>query len=284
MMPAREPDRRPELAIVTCIKNEGEDLVEWLCFHRLIGVSRFVIYDNLSTDATQRILASVPFRSEITVRRISKESPQKAAFADALRRFRNVLDWVAFIDGDEFIVPLGETPIVQKLGELQAGGYDGFGIHWRVFGSSGHEKRPPGLVTESFTRRAADTFPANRHVKSIVKIARVEAMVTQHYFRMRGSYALDDGTEPPADFIGVTEQASFANGFAIHHYITKSHAQCLTKIARGRPKPDWSVKKYRPPTYWNDNDRNDVEDHRAEQVLAPIRQDVLGLRDEIGRD
>src|SRR5262245_13290225 len=86
-----QPKRRaegqgPSLAIVTCIKNEGDDLVEWLCFHRLIGVSRFVIYDNLSTDTTASILESVPFKDEIVVHSIAEDYPQKAAFNDALKR------------------------------------------------------------------------------------------------------------------------------------------------------------------------------------------------------
>jgi glycosyltransferase involved in cell wall biosynthesis len=278
-----EANRPPSLAIVTCIKNEGEDLVEWLCFHRHVGVSRFIIYDNLSTDATARILDSVPFKNEITVRRISKSSPQKAAFLDALRRYRRSLDWVAFIDGDEYLVPLGEQSLLAKLGDLQARGIDGIGIHWRIFGSSGHETRPDGLLTESFTRRAREFFRANRHVKSIVRIDKVEAMATQHYFRVGGPFLLDDGSEPPPDFIGIAKQASFKQGFAIHHYVTKSQAQCFKKIARGRPRPE-SKGKYRPPSYWRQYDRNEVEDDRAAQVIAPIREEVIKLRDAIGRD
>ena len=73
----RAAGEEPRLAIVTCIKNEGEDLVEWLCFHRHIGVSEFVIYDNLSTDATSRILAGVPFRDTIKVHRVREEAAQK---------------------------------------------------------------------------------------------------------------------------------------------------------------------------------------------------------------
>ncbi len=275
------------MAIVTCIKNEGDDLVEWLCFHRQIGVSRFVIYDNLSTDATARILDAVPFRDEIIVHRISDESAQKAAFRDALKRYRDELDWVAFIDGDEFIVPLGELSLIDKLAEFEARGVDGFGIHWRVFGSAGHKVRPPGLVTESFTRRAEDSFVANRHVKSVVRLAEVQAMVTQHYFRVSGTYLLDGGTRAPPDFEGITPQASFTQNFAIHHYITKSRAQCLKKIARGRPKPNNSKAKYRNAGYWTTFDRNDLRDTRAAEVIAPIRDSVLQMRQEIesaGRD
>lgn len=283
----KAPRKRPSLAIVTCIKNEGEDLVEWLSFHRLIGASRFVIYDNLSTDATRRILEAVPFRDEITVHTVTDESAQKFAFRDAIKRYRESLDWVAFLDGDEFIVPLGDIPLLDKLSEFEACGVDGFGIHWRIFGSSGHAVRPQGLVTESFTKRAEDAFYPNRHVKSVVRIGTIQAMVTQHYFRVSGKYLLDNGTEAPPDFEGVNRPVSFSQGFAIHHYLTKSRAQCLQKIARGRPRPSQSKTKYRSESYWTVHDRNELDDDRAAQIIAPIRDDVLQLRDEIesaGRD
>ena len=274
----RAADRKPSLAIVTCIKDEGDDLVEWLCFHRQIGVSRFIIYDNLSTDATAAILDAVPFRGEIVVHRIADESAQKVAFADAIKRYRDELDWVAFIDGDEFIVPLGEVSLIDKLAELEEQGVDGFGIHWRIFGSSGHKVRPRGLVTRSFLRRARDGFPPNRHVKSVVRLAAVKSMVTQHYFRVAGRYLLDDGSAPPADFRGIARTASYTQGFAIHHYITKSHEQCLEKIARGRPRPSHSKTKYRSASYWTTFDKNDVRDDRAAQVIAPIRDYLVELR------
>lgn len=276
--------RGPSLAIVTCLKNEGEDLVEWLAFHRAIGIHRFVVYDNESTDATARILDAVPFRDEIVVRRIADPSPQKAAFADAIERFRGTIDWAAFIDGDELIVPLGDRALGDLLAGLEAEDVDGLGLHWRVFGSSGLETRPPGLMSEAFVRRAGDGFAANRHVKSLVRLPRITEMVTQHYFRTRGRYLLDDGSAPPAGFEGIAPRASFTRGFAIHHYITKSRAQCERKIARGRPKPAWSDKKYRPPTYFTHFDNNPYLDRRAAEIIAPVRDAVLELRDRIGRD
>jgi glycosyltransferase involved in cell wall biosynthesis len=279
-----EARRGADLAVVTCIKNEGEDLVEWLCFHRLIGVSRFIVYDNQSTDATRRILDEVPFKDEIVVRSVASESPQKEAFADALRRFRDELGWVAFIDGDEFIVPPPGAALVELLAEHEANGVNGIGINWRVFGSSGHLARPDGLVTESFTHRAPDKFKANRHVKSIVRIGKVREMVTQHYFRVEGAYLLCDGSKLPRRFDGVSDSVARRHSLTIHHYITKSREQCMRKIARGRPKPSWSDKKYRPMSYWENNDRNDKADRRAAKIIKPIRKEVLKLRDAIGRD
>jgi glycosyltransferase involved in cell wall biosynthesis len=275
----------PRLAVVTCIKNEGEDLVEWLCFHRQVGVSRFVIYDNMSTDATARILQAVPFKDEITVHAVADETAQKVAFRDAIKRYRDELDWVAFIDGDEYIVPFGQTSLLTRLAEFEAQGVSGFGIHWRIFGSSGLLERPEGLVTESFTRRAKDGVKQNRHVKSVVRMASVRSMVTQHYFRVTGRYLLDNGAEPPSNFEGViATKPTFTDGLAIHHYITKSRAQCMRKIARGRPRPSSSPTKYRPESYFDRNDRNTLKDRNAARIIAPIREEVLRLRDAIGRD
>lgn len=280
----RQPGELPSLAIVACLRNEGEDLVEWLCFHRHVGASRFVVYDNESTDATRRILASVPFRDAITVRTITGTSPQKRAFRDAVRRYRDTLDWVAFIDGDEYIVPLGDTALPTKLAEWEARAIDAVGLHWRTFGSSGHASRPEGLLTESFTHRAPDDASYNRHVKTLARLPQVRRMVTPHYFQVSGAYRLDDGSEPPPGFEGVGPPATFNEGLAIHHYITKSRAQCARKIARGRALWDASGRTYRDWSYWEMFDRNEVEDTRAAAVIAPVRKSVLELRDAIGRD
>jgi glycosyltransferase involved in cell wall biosynthesis len=277
-------NRTPELAIVTCLKNEGEDLVEWLGFHRQIGVSRFVIYDNESTDATRRILDSVPFKDEIVVRSETGEYPQQAAFQDALDRFRDALDWVAFIDGDEFIVPPRSMSMLELLAEHEANRVNGLGINWRVFGSSGHETRPTGLLTESFTHRAPDKSKSHGHVKSIVRISKVRSMVTQHYFRVEGDYVMADGSKPPPGFRGVGPRVFYRDGMAIHHYITKSREQCMRKIARGRPRTSEAAGKYRTLSYWEANDRNDKPDRRAAKIIKPIRKQVLKLRDAIGRD
>jgi hypothetical protein len=109
-------------------------------------------------------------------------------------------------------------------------------------------------------------------------------MVTSHYFSVKGAYRLDDGSDPPRGFQGVGPAASFRRGIAIHHYVTKSRAQCMTKIARGRPLFDSSGQQFREASYFEIHDRNEVEDDRAARVIAPIRDDVLKLRDAIGRD
>ncbi|MEW9920659.1 glycosyltransferase family 2 protein [Marimonas sp. MJW-29] len=44
------------ITAVTCVKNEGPFLLEWIAFHRLLGVTDFLFYSNDCTDATDRLL------------------------------------------------------------------------------------------------------------------------------------------------------------------------------------------------------------------------------------
>ena len=43
---------KPYLAICAVYRNEAPYLREWIEFHRLVGVERFFLYNNRSTDTT----------------------------------------------------------------------------------------------------------------------------------------------------------------------------------------------------------------------------------------
>lgn len=272
----------PELAILSCLKNEAEDLVEWLCWHRHLGVDRFFLYDNESTDRTREIIESMPFADRIELRSVdTRGRQQKRALRHGIKRYGRKRRWALLIDGDEYLMPLDGEPVKDKLRRLEAEGVDGIGIHWRVFGSSGHETRPDGLLTESFTRRAPDGLHTNHHVKSLVRLDKAIDLPTVHYVTVEGRYILDTGVDVDERFKGIARTVSYDHGLAIHHYIVKSRDQCLRKIARGRPHFD---KPFRPPSYFDEHDHNEVEDRGAIAVIAPIRDEVLALRERLGRE
>ena len=66
MTPPASPDASPEtseaglrLAIGAIFKNEGPYILEWIAFHRAVGVDRFFIADNASDEtigAISRVL------------------------------------------------------------------------------------------------------------------------------------------------------------------------------------------------------------------------------------
>src|SRR5947209_4668609 len=47
----RHADPTTSLAICAIFKDEAPYLAEWVTFHRLMGVDRFYLYDNRSTDS-----------------------------------------------------------------------------------------------------------------------------------------------------------------------------------------------------------------------------------------
>ncbi|MEY8840170.1 glycosyltransferase family 2 protein, partial [Cribrihabitans sp. XS_ASV171] len=50
------------ITAVTCVKNEGPFLLEWIAFNRLLGVTDFLFYSNDCTDATDRLLDALAAR------------------------------------------------------------------------------------------------------------------------------------------------------------------------------------------------------------------------------
>jgi len=53
---ARENPANARVAIVTCMKNEGPFILEWLAYHRAIGVDDFLVYSNDCDDGTDTML------------------------------------------------------------------------------------------------------------------------------------------------------------------------------------------------------------------------------------
>ena len=53
------------LALATAYRDDAPDLREWIEFHRLMGIERFFLYDNGSTDDHREVLA--PYVREGTV-------------------------------------------------------------------------------------------------------------------------------------------------------------------------------------------------------------------------
>lgn len=60
-----DEQEKNKLSFVAIIKNEAPYIIEWIEYHRLVGVEKFYIYDNGSTDNIKDILT--PYISNNTV-------------------------------------------------------------------------------------------------------------------------------------------------------------------------------------------------------------------------
>jgi len=256
------------LSVVCAIKNEADDLLEWLHFHRLAGVDHFYLYDNQSTDETRKVIESFPWPDMITYHYVEGDFGQMRAFHHAIDSYRNSSEWCAFIDADEFLYPVEGENIKDVLQDVSSA--PAVAVHWLNFGSNGHEERPQGLCIESFTRRAPDDFPDHYVMKSIVRPDAIVAYLHPHQSLVLGCYVQEDGT--PVFPIGGRCSVPKRRKLAINHYYTKSRQQLLKKRERGRPLAEGDPERIRAMEFFTLRDRNDVEDLTIQKFLPGLKK------------
>lgn len=142
------------ITAVTCVKNEGPFLLEWIAFNRLIGVTDFLFYSNDCSDATDRMLDALAARGIVhhlpnpaEGRNYQMEALKDAAKQDIVRN----ADWVWIADVDEFlnIHADGHTipDLIAACGDPQA-----ISIPFQFFANDGIEEFVDKPVIGQFTR------------------------------------------------------------------------------------------------------------------------------------
>ncbi|MDE7072074.1 MAG: glycosyltransferase family 92 protein, partial [Bacteroidales bacterium] len=100
------------LAVCAIAKDEGPYFKEWLEWHRGMGVEKFYIYNNESTDCTRQVLEPYIASGLVEYRYFPGYRRQLAAYDDCLENYRFDTRWLAFIDLDEFVVPVQDLSII----------------------------------------------------------------------------------------------------------------------------------------------------------------------------
>ena len=179
----------PRLAIGAIVKNEGPYLLEWIAFHRVVGVDRFFIADNASTDEGPRLLAALAAAGIVRLLPFPDPPggrPQLPAYAGILRRHGGEADWIAFLDADEFLLPAPGAELRQVVAALGAAPAVGaIAVNWAIYGSSGRSG-PSAASSSSASPAGPPGFCLlNHHFKSIVRTAAVAGVgANPHVFAL----------------------------------------------------------------------------------------------------
>jgi len=152
--------------------------------------------------------------------------------------------WLALIDADEFIVPVEADNLPQILKDYE--NYPALGVNWILYGPSGHDVAPTGLVCENYKMTFADrNNELNCRIKSIVNPRLVRSVVSPHHCLYIGdTFAVDENKD---EIIGEAIYAKYSSmactmfnhtsKIRINHYWTKSKDELLKKCVRGYPDP-----------------------------------------------
>lgn len=244
---------RYNLAVCAIAKNEGPYFKEWIEWHLAHGVDHFFVYDNESTDGTKDILA--PYIKQGVVEYIDWPGyrRQLAAYDDCLERHRFDTRWLAFIDLDEFIVPIKDASIADFLKR-----FDDFAaveINWLIYGSGGQKTKGTEGVMQRFRFHSKPDHYLNRHVKSIVNPRKVYTMIGCHEVaRITGKAADSHGNPITRNFKERTPQQDVIR---INHYAVRSFEEFREKQLRGRAS---GTQTSVPMDYFTKYDLNDIED------------------------
>ncbi len=222
LLPARvEAAEQNLLAVVAIIKNEEPYLKEWVLFHKLIGVDRFFIYDNGSTDNSLAVLKPFVEDGLVTVVPwggfLTGFNTQRLAYAHAVSNFGGVARWMIFFDIDEFVFSETHDDLHDAFDSLPD--CAALKIPRFEFGTNGHKTKPGGLVIENYTQRSSSM---KTEYKSAARPDRIRETKTHHQI-----------------VHGDTVTLSAANGaprpLRVNHYYTKSEEEFRAKIERSWP-------------------------------------------------
>jgi Glycosyltransferase family 92 len=272
---------KPYLSLCSIYKDHAAYLREWIEFHRLVGVDRFFLYDNESTDDHEEVLAPYVERGIVEVQHWpSPASVERGvpwaiidAFTDSIRRHRDDSRWLGFIDIDEFLFSPAGRPLPDVLAGFEE--FSGVEVSRLDFGPSGHEARPDGLVIESYLMRRRYTSPKKdwEFVKSIVDPSRTTHAFNAHGFFYSEGYAVREDRERAPENPPGRKYFPQASVLRINHYITKSKEEYLRKgdqwAAAGLPFPD--------------NDASEFFAHLSSERDETITRYVPALREALSQ-
>lgn len=220
-----------KLSCVLLIRDENEYLPEWLEWHIGQGVEHFYIYDD---GRGSSVLDAIGDYAELCTVRDAKRYQyhlQFEVYIDALRRFGNETEWMAFIDADEFLRSVEGTPINAILNAVPTSAAAVL-CPWVVYNADGQITKESGLVRERFTQTVA--WPLNNpNWKSIVRPALVKTMAAHSPIKMAdGAIIVDANGDEAEDKYNLP-----ADKLVVDHYYTKSYEEWLDRLPKGSCDP-----------------------------------------------
>lgn len=281
-----------KITAVTCVKNEGPFLIEWIAFNRVLGVTDFLFYSNDCTDATDRLLDRLQELGIVTHLPNPAEGRnyQMEALKDA-RRQPVVLnaDWVWIADVDEFLnIHVGDNTIPDLI--AACGNPHAISLTFQFFANCGVETFEDRPVIEQFTRsHNPDIWCAEtaQEVKTLirkdfpVKYYGAHRPFTKDGVKKSNRPAWTDGSgrDVPWEFRAAAKKnrmrkfpAKGARDLAtLNHYALRSLDSYLVKNDRGDVNRE---NRSFDDTYWRERNDPAHEDLSIRRYLPRLRAEM----------
>lgn len=265
------------------VKDEAPYILEWIAHHMILGVDKFIIADNSSKDGTKEILARLSDAGIVKLIHFPGQTghpPQMPAYSEILRNSDGI-DWMAFIDADEFIVTSPGINFKNVISDLSQNIKIGaIAINWSIYGSSNQIHKIPGLVVERFKHKALQTFPINKHYKSILRLSSLNKVLTNpHYFELKPgqNYVHSNGVlmmDSTKYGKGLSEQVIW-DPMRLNHYMIKSKSEFNLRAIKGSAVTlGPSIKN---DNYFHFHDQNNIFEEFDDGWINEIKRKICYL-------
>ncbi|WP_417268825.1 glycosyltransferase family 2 protein [Celeribacter sp.] len=290
LMPEETVSKPPRgdnsVAIVTCMKNEGPFILEWLAYHRTIGVEGFLVYTNDCTDGTDTFLDLLQEKGYVQHRENPFKGtglkPQHAALQAA--EHEEVVanaDWAISMDVDEFInVKVGDGTMSALFDALPDANL--ISCTWRLFGNANVHEYEDRFLLEQFDR-AAPEFANKPHqawgFKTLFKniglfkkfgVHRPKGLKPQIWDKIRW-YNGSGKPMPRTEFRNAWRSTSATYGYdlvQLNHYAVRSAESFLVKRDRGRVN---HVDRDQGLAYWFRMNNNFEQETSIQRMIPKLR-------------
>ena len=282
-----EAARAGRTCIVTTMKNEGPFILEWLAYHRAIGVEDFLVYTNDCSDGTDRLLDALQHRGLVQHRanpfRATPDLKPQHAALQAAESEAVVQDcgWAICMDVDEFInVRIGDgtlPALYAAMGEANM-----ISLTWRLFGNADVHGFEDRFVTEQFTLCAPElvrkphqawgfkTLFRNIDIYRKLGVHRPKGLRPDLWGQVR--WLNGSGRPMPREMFRNGWRSSVETyGYdwvQLNHYACRSAESFLVKRDRGRVN---HVDRDQGLNYWFRMNHNAVEDQSIRRILPAAR-------------
>ena len=229
-------DFKYKLSAVAIMKYEEDYVLEWVAYHHCIGVEHFYIYDNNPESSMQAVLQKYIDAGIVDLIPAYGDVQMFKCYNNAIQSFKDDSEYIAFIDADEFIMPIQDTNLAELVDSILTrfnkfgGSVGGLAVKWAVYGSGGHVHRPDGPVIENYLYK--ENGELDRHVKTIVNPRCVSAWINPHFPMYRnGCYSINEkGMRVFGPFMDGDERSLIR----VNHYYYKSEDEFMKRVRKGK--------------------------------------------------
>lgn len=255
---------------ITCIRDEGPWLLDWIAHHRAAGFSHFLIASHDLSDRSDALLDALDQAGVVTHLSFQPDGEKSVQWQAMKLLSKHPLykaaDLAMFFDVDEYLVLEDGLSLDALLPE----GFDAVPLRWHLFGNSGIGSWDDRPVTERFTMAAPDeiALPLAHFFKTLHRPAAFKGLGVHRPKPLKDRPARWIGANGKAMPEAFAEQSARINLFGLpqdgvrawlNHYSVRSIEEFVLKSARGLPN---HMLKPIGPGYWAERNFNSEEDRR----------------------